>query len=379
MISSDVARQIRAADLAPNEKLLLWTMASYANAALECWPSLSTIAADMGVQKRWAQRLRKAVEDRGYLVVVAKKPGSSNHYQIRFPEAPAERLGTTPEDLPDNVTSGPADKGQGVIDETGDRKPDKMAPRPRYPDKMAPGPGGGWSPDHRGDGPQTIIIMAPGPSEEDKEEDKEEDREEDNPRARAGAHAHAGDGTDLFGNRVTSQIIPAKTPPAKGCRRDLINDEPGLWTKLVDALQGGARATNEDKYFIAAQSWNEFVEWTNATMGTKLSKVKFLNDKRKEGIRQKFDEVMPHLKDLYVGIASSKFLLGIAQGRDWSVDFDFIWKKNDARWQKITEGGYGVDASPGLPQGGTSEFGKAAATAARAAEDLDGYIYPWDR
>jgi hypothetical protein len=79
-------------------KAILLVLSSYTDGDNECWPSISSIAADVGLSKRQTQRLLKRLEQEEYIVVVRRydsnKPKAqlSNTFRLNF-----NRWGTTEE------------------------------------------------------------------------------------------------------------------------------------------------------------------------------------------------------------------------------------------------------------------------------------------
>ena len=71
-------------------KAILLVLSSYTDGDNECWPSISSIAADVGLSKRQTQRLLKRLEQEEYIVVVRRydsnkpKVQLSNTFRLNF-------------------------------------------------------------------------------------------------------------------------------------------------------------------------------------------------------------------------------------------------------------------------------------------------------
>lgn len=86
-----------------------------------------------------------------------------------------------------------------------------------------------------------------------------------------------------------------------------------------------------DKLDLAAEWWNGIAEAYD------LPSVRARNEKRKSGVRQRFEEVWDHRREIEREIQRSRFLRG--EVNNWRMDFDFLFCTRDG-YTKILEGKY---------------------------------------
>ena len=85
-------------------------------------------------------------------------------------------------------------------------------------------------------------------------------------------------------------------------------------------------------YGSVEESWNEFADDVG------LPQIRKMNQKRRAAVRQRWDDIWPHVEEIYQEIRGSPFLLG--QKSDWTgATFDFVWCTTDG-YLKILEGNY---------------------------------------
>lgn len=79
----ELIARVRDLKLAPPQKLLLFALASRADQAGRCWPSVSRVCRDTGLSRRAVQIHLKHLTTRG-VVVREDRHGRSNVYRLRF-------------------------------------------------------------------------------------------------------------------------------------------------------------------------------------------------------------------------------------------------------------------------------------------------------
>ena len=93
-------------------------------------------------------------------------------------------------------------------------------------------------------------------------------------------------------------------------------------------------------------SWNDFAKKHS------LPQVRQLTPKRKDWIRLRRDEIVPELDEIYAAILREPFLIGKLPGKDWRIDFDYLWRNAD-NYVRILEGGHWPRASSAYRNGHT--------------------------
>ena len=85
-----------------------------------------------------------------------------------------------------------------------------------------------------------------------------------------------------------------------------------------------------ESYDQVKQSWNEFA----GPLG--LALVRSLSTKRKQKICTHGAEIWPVIDEVYEAIKTLPFYLGKIKGKDWKIDFDYLWA-NSENYNKLLE------------------------------------------